>query len=347
MEEARILFYSVKKCGYYKRGQKTSAFGNLSEAVTALSQWVQGKPLGETCTYQVKDDDAHDRTYCFKLVRLKTGSSLLVLWNESPSAEGNVATVDAAATVGSAAISLTEIPPNSIPGYATYFWIIPDRQLIATVSFHHRISGYHPLYKYMRGFLRSFFAPHVVFGEPEDGSGDDQLVVGYRETDQSPVMSLTPSFHMSLVEHPGQIQLIKSRRTEIKKIVRKDDLLPNHNEDSSLIKKLLISLGIQNPHTAPTEYRIKYELGFSPDEDELNEIIESWKTSSESESGEADWNDVGFVFSGESAPHWLSHSVERQVIELEVERDNEELVNPGSLLKALEVKRKFLLRNIK
>lgn len=344
MEQARISFYSVKKCGYYKRGQKGSAFGNLSELIPALAQWVAGKALGETCTYQVKDEDAHDRTYCFRLVRRTNGATVLVLWNETPASEGNVATVDADAPVGSASVSLTEIPKNSIPGYATYFWLLPDRQVIATVSFHHRISGYRPLYKYIRGFLRQFFAPHVVFGDADDGA--DQVVIGYRETEDGQLLHPLPSFDLAAVKHPGQIALIKSRRTDIKKIVRKEDLAPAHKDDGTLIKKLLINLGIANPYVPSIDYRVKYELGYTPDESELNEIIATWEESTDGNAEYSEWNDIGFFFSGDGTPHWLSHSVERHVVELNVERENEELVNPVSLLKALEGQRKLLLKNI-
>lgn len=121
MEEARVSFYRVTRCGYYKRGKKEAAFGDLRGTLIALNEWVRGKPLGETCTYHVKDDDEHHRTFCFRLVR-QPESFLLVLWNETPSTEGNVATVDADAKVGSATVSLTELPKNSIPGYATHFW---------------------------------------------------------------------------------------------------------------------------------------------------------------------------------------------------------------------------------
>lgn len=344
MEQARISFYSINRCGYYKRGQKGAVFGNVSELLPALKQWVTEKPLGETCTFQVKEEDAHDRTYCLRMVRRTNGATILVLWNETPSSEGNVATVDADAPVGSASVSLTEIPKNSIPGYATYFWILPDRQVIATVSFQHRISGYRPLYKYLRGFLRRFFYPHVALNEPSVGV--DQEVIGYRHTAESPVLHLIPSFRLAAVQHPGQITLIKSRRNDIRKIVRKEDLSPLHKEDGTLIRKLLVGFGIANPQTSPIDYRIRYEMGYTPDVDELDEIIQSWQDSLGPNTDDDEWNDVGFIFSGEQSPHWLSYSLERHVIELNVERENEELVNPVSLLKALEGRRKSLLKNI-
>ena len=59
-------------------------------------------------------------------------------------------------------------------------------------------------------------------------------------------------------------------------------------------------------------------------------MIQDWK-----EGTEREWDDYGFVFRGSSDIHWLSHSLARVEQELDVERDNDEVVNSMSLLNAL------------
>jgi len=126
-EEADITFYNINKCGYFKYGNDTPEFGNVADTFAELKEWTsnEGMTLGETCTYEIAESEDILRTFCFGLIKnASTGDYLLTTWNETPSTEGNVASVETSKPVGEAEVSLTELPAGSIPGYATYFWII-------------------------------------------------------------------------------------------------------------------------------------------------------------------------------------------------------------------------------
>lgn len=347
MEETRIRFFQVEKCGYYRRGETKPACGDLDSMLAALTRWIKDVHFGETCTYRSKNTDSHDRTFCFNLERhVKTGSYLLTLWNETPSTKGNVmASVPLNATVGAATVQFTKFPKDNIPGYATYFWLLPDRNLFATISFHNRVSACSPFYRYLKGFLTRFFVAHISY-KPSDNPEDDLSIEGYQIDSQSGVAPIKPSFAFTPAQNPQHLQVIRSRRAQIKTIAHKEDLVPKQGKSKTLIKQMLINAGIVNPAVAPLEYKVKYELTYSPTEEELEEMISSYQSYQSSPSADDAWQDIGFKFAHEDRTYWLSASVDRHDLQLAVTRDDAEVVNASSLLSALEAKRTWLLRNI-
>jgi hypothetical protein len=102
---------------------------------------------------------------------------------------------------------------------------------------------------------------------------------------------------------------------------------------------LLSNLGLENPQASQEEIKVKYEVEHNPTAAELRAMISAWEH--EHETG---WDDIGFQFQGESEVHWLSHSFTKYEAELEVVRQNSEVVSAQSLLTELSSRRRTLLR---
>jgi len=67
-------------------------------------------------------------------------------------------------------------------------------------------------------------------------------------------------------------------------------------------------------------------------------MVQEWE-----ENHESKWDDIGFKLSGDNEIRWLSHSVAKSEYELDVERDNDEIVDAQSLLNALTQNRDIIL----
>lgn len=334
-EQAKLLFYSVRKCGYYRFGSEEPEFGDVDDLLQDLLAWVHdGKSLGETCTYEVEEGDIL-RTFCFDMVTNDQGDYLLTTWNETPSLQGQVASVSSGRPVGTADVHLTGIPRNAIPGYATYFWFIPEHNLLATIRFQHALNGHRNLNYYLKEFLAKW-SSHVVISDDRDV---DHSIAGYRYDQNSEIMHLRPAYISSLLRHPGSAQLIVNNRAVIRKIIRKNLLLPHTIRDRTLVRNLLVGLGIQEPQPLQEEIKVKYEFEHTPTAEELESIIVAWGNEHETR-----WDDVGFQFQGESEIHWLSHAFTKHETELDVTRENAEIVNAESLLRELSRQRRSLLR---
>lgn len=337
MEEAKVTFYNIEKCGLYEFGEDTSSLGSISDYLNQLQAWVKknGKSLDETCTYAIEESEDVDRTFCYDLVNNGvTGDFLLTTWNETPSYEGKVAAVKAKSKVGDAKVEFTKLPKDSIPGYATYFWFIPSKRVFASIRFQHRLNGKKNLDKYFKEFI-SKFSDYVVTSENGDA---DFNVVGYSEHDDDSPLNLHPYFNTSIVRRPGQIEYIYSQRNSIRKITRHNRLIPKLADSQELWQKALKSLGLKKNKNLDSEVKFSYEFNFTPSKDELNEMVEEWRKNHDSK-----WDDIGFTLKGEQVPRWLSNSLARDQYDLDVKRLDDEIVDASSLLEKLTDKRNLIL----
>lgn len=342
-EEAKINFYRINKCGFYPRGEETPLFGNnIGQILQSLSAWVgqEGFCLEDTSTYQVEDEDQILRTFCCDMRRDDDhGDYLLTTWNETPTLDGQVPSVSPNSSVGNTTVHLNQLPEGDIPGYATYFWFLPDENIFATVRFFRTLNGHPNLLRYMDGYLRHF-SPYVLREEDPDEDGS-YTIAGYINPETNDIHDLLyPAFHSSPIRNPGEIDLIKENRTRITKMHRKAELKVNVQNDTDFYQRLLRFAGLGEPRAQTQGARIDYALPFTPSTDELNSIIDNW-----GETPGEGWNDVGFKIQGDDI-YWLSRSLAKVSKTIDVERDNEEIFNSESLLNALTEHRVELLTNI-
>ncbi|WP_027329114.1 hypothetical protein [Marinimicrobium agarilyticum] len=339
MEAAKITFYEIERCGYYRHGEQTPEFGNVGLILQQIKNWVHsdGVSLEDTCTYAIEESEDVLRTFCYDIVSdASTGDYLLTTWNETPSYDGKVAAVKGASKVGSAKVEFGKLPKNSIPGYATYFWFIPSRNLFATIRFQHRMNGKRGLDKYMKEYVGKL-SDYVV--ESEDGDADFNII-GYADLDESNPQGLNALFRTSIVRKPGKISYIFKNRRSIRKIVRHNKLIPNDKVSKGTWEQAFKHLFSEARSAPPLDSSVNfsYEFLYMPEEDELKDMVREWE-----ENHDSKWDDIGFGISGEQTPVWLSNSLARDDVDLDVKRMDEEVVDGKSILKEVCRQRDRLL----
>lgn len=337
IENVKIQFYRIAKCGYYKYGENAPEFGEIGDILNQLYSWVSdnGKTLAETCTYELEDGEDIYRTFCFDIKRnQQTGDFLLVLWNETPTNEGRVVTVDGQQSVGNAEVSFTDLPDGSIPGYATYFWFVPERNVFAAIRFHHTLLvGKSNLERYLREYCAKFTS-YVVVEEDDDGAE----ILGYSNNGDE-ILHLRPDFKSFLYKKPGQVEALRNTINSVTKVIRKNRLSPRVALHRNIWQKMLEGLGVRPEERELTaDVKIKYEIPFNPTPEQFDEMVQEWE-----ENHESKWDDIGFKLSGDNEIRWLSHSVAKSEFELDVERDNDEIVDAQSLLNTLTQNRNVIL----
>jgi hypothetical protein len=64
MEEAKITFYQIEKCGLYEYGADGPKLGGITEFLNQLQAWVKknDKPLVETCTYAIEERESRGQS---------------------------------------------------------------------------------------------------------------------------------------------------------------------------------------------------------------------------------------------------------------------------------------------
>jgi len=328
MEEAKITFYTLRQCGYYKRGfARAPVFGDIADIFGHLANWSGGRPLVQTKTHN-PHPNAHALPAYLKDVSKLGSAWLLTLWNEAANTDGTVASINGAVPSSRAKVSEMTAGAGHIPGHATYFWVLPAENLIATVQFQHSVTGVYALNKYMQGFLQRW-TPYVVHTAPNATGGVD--IAGYRQLPSDPVANLRPAFQADIFKKRGEIDWLAARAGDIRKMKKQAVLKMQLPDNRALWQRLLADAHLTSQPLTTQEVEVQYEFPISGmTEQEFRVIVAEW----EAENGD---DDYGFVLSGEAGKvRWLGRAYARDTLSLNVDRENIEIVNPESLLRELQ-----------
>lgn len=329
--EARITLFDISTCGYYGYRKSDHRFCTLEETLKGIQGWSNGKPLLQTKTFEVQDGQDLHPVYLFDINSIKN-NWLITTWNETSAYESGVASVQGSATVGKATVDLTDVGPGSIPGFPTYFYIIPSRNLLASVRFQHIWTCQQELREYIKSYLE-LFSPYVVLGKTEKNT---HSIIGYKPPgDEELDSSIIPRFETREIRNPGKLDQIREKYDSINKITRKTTLDLNQQADLTLWQKMLAKASLTRHAGTGQKIKIKYDVNSKVTRKELDHMIESWENNRA-----RTWDDYGVTYrGGPSTPDWFSHSIATTKIELKVKQISEAQVDPASLLKALEENR--------
>jgi hypothetical protein len=342
-EQAKITFYSIDKCGYYKHGEKEREFCTLLESLNELKIWNSNKEIGETCTYDINERQNIYRTYCFDLFEIGN-NFLLTTWNETPAEDGEMASINISSTVGNVKVNLTAVPAGNIPGYPTYFWFIPEHEILATIQFHNQLNGQQNLVMYLNGFL-SKCTTYACIKEFNSGNKTEVKIVGYAKDETDTPRHLNSRFETSLYKKKvSHIEFIKQNHSDIRKIIRKDVINMKINQDNEIFNNFFGRLNLSKPKITEEKMKIKYEINYSPSEAELNQMIDSWFSKHDTQEK---WDDIGFVLNRRDTIFWLSHELPRDEFILDIKRDKNRIIDSKSLLNELINQKDLIISKIK
>ena len=337
MEKIKLTYFNITRCGYYRFRDSALAFGGLSETLSDIKLWLNGKTLRQTKVFDPADGDSVFPVYISDLaIDAGTGDALLITWNETPTtAGGQVAAAAGDDPVGSVDVSLMDVPKGGIPGYPCFFLFIPSRSIVVTIRFDGQVHNGNPgLSRYIDDFLGKF-SSHVVVVENDDGV----RINGYVTVHGGEPQNVRPVYRSSQARVPGKLEWLIENRTQIRKLVRRDRLLAGVAPNYSRLQTIWNWFGITTPavpHSGSVNF--DFELDCSISEEQLDELVEF-------DALEHDGNkDIGFRMIGESGViHWLSHALVKQEIDIDVKRTHAGLTSANDLLKVLSNHRASIL----
>lgn len=320
-ERASIRFYDVKHCGLFKARARQSTLGSFSEILHNIYNWAgePGRLVLNTCSYEVDEDFEQEflETYLVSAQKYSaTGDYLFCFWNRTHASGDSVYALDAGTqltNVSEKTFHQGNLPESSIPGYATYFWFIPSKSAMATITFGNPRSGMNA-FSY---WLESFFRTESRFAAFDES---DQFI-GYRAADGSIHNDLEPRFGKQLYRNPSKRQLILSNCQHIRGVVRRINLERGQVADKGLIDSLKSRVGISTEtEVHDHDVSLKYEFSYTPTESEVQEMFSAYEASP----SKSNWEDVGFVFPdnnsfGAAKKEWLSKSFAKIKLTVDIE----------------------------
>jgi hypothetical protein len=335
VEEVRISFSKVARCGYYKHGEDVPQFGSLADTMAQLQMWSDGLPsLADTKLFEAEGE--RYPVYLFGLLA-GNGSWLMSTWNEVPSHEAGVASVPMDSKVGDPKVHLNSVEKNSIPGYATYFWVIPARGVVASLRFKRSITGQAGMADYLGRFM-SEFTTYAVWNKPGE---PDAKILGYTNLNDGKPQKLRARFRLRSYPKSGNTEYVLEKWADIKKVVRRGRVTAIKPLDLSFMQQALKWLRSNNNDAQALVSQTAYlELEYSPTKAELEAMMEAEQNDPDS----LGWDDMGFQLKGENSPRWISRESAAGWFNLNVNRINEEALDLGSLMDALSGQQAEILK---
>lgn len=327
----KITVYNADYFGYYKRNESEPSFGTLKSIIEDLTDWASNKTLIDTKTWESDGEDTLN-CYCFDIIKsTQTGNYLVVTWNEVPSEDGNIQSVNPNGKVGELSVNMTELTEGYIPGYPSYFYIIPEEKIIFSVrpkDMSH--SGKQGFEKYLKNYT-TFFSKYCVFDTEKKAVIKYAIPSECEETDQKE--KLIPRVRITPKRIKDDIEKLTERVGEIRKLIRSNKFTNTHQEDSenSIWDRIFGIFGL--PASAMVEESdstYKIEIPVSLGKEDLNHIIDDYYHSDSPDLR------VGFKIKGEQSPIWLDGMYAKDEITLNVNKDKSGIINSRALIKNID-----------
>lgn len=277
MLSTKFKFFDVNKCGYYTYRSKSPKFGGLIDTLSKLATWAgDGREFINTATYEPSPEDNKLRTlYCDCVSDSNSKDTVLVLWNEVTNHGGTIYGIEPMQKPGTTEMLHTEFSKEAIPGFPSYFWFIPSRNLVASVKFEHSTIGKGNLDDYILGFMQ-WKTPYQVNAK--------EKIIGHAVDGKS----LDPNDHAIprfIIKPRKQLDLeteLLTNISRITKIIKTQKLNYQLPKDKKFLELFFDGFNIRRDnetldlHTAVQDTQ---ELLFRPTEDQLKRIIHSFNES--------------------------------------------------------------------
>lgn len=338
MSDARVTFYSVAKCGFYKRGEKQPSFGGLADTFQQLADWSNGLELSLTKLLDPGIDADTMPVYVLEMVPCGTGW-VLACWNEVPSADGNITSVSKNSIVGAPQVHLNELVENSIPGYATYFWVIPELNVIASIKFSDFTTGL----RAMSGYISDFLTLESKYAIDANDVEDQPYIAGYTDKEDNVPTAAKPRFKLIAFSKKGRRAYLLENHDKIKKVLRVGRVTLENVVDRTTFQSLVRFLRGDPTRHQDIEVGVRsarVELQFTPSEEELMEMI----AADDADDDGSRWEDLGFELNGEEGTIWLNRSRASDTFSLNVEVGASGVVKTQMLAHTLGTQRAQILQ---
>lgn len=334
--EVQAKAFKVTQCGYYVRGEKEIAqFGSLDTLANLLGNWtVEDRPIQETMTFDVGAYDELLPVYFMGVHTIpRTNESILRLWNQTDVAGDQFGSLIRNSTVHDPDVRASDIPPDGVPGFPSYYWIIPDHDIVVGLRFRTNTHGHPGFNTYIRCFL-SQFSEHVV----KDTDGE---VLGYIEEEGDEPVHMYPRFHSIPHRLPAVLDQVRRHCPNIRRLLQRKSLTLTMQRDRNLMARVLKWTGMDDPDLPNEEISFEYETDFQPSSDELEEILDNYQTL-----GHTPWDDIGFRIKGKNQPLWLGARQQTITTDLSVTMHAGGLIELSQLGRELRENRTRLVRQL-
>lgn len=305
-----IRLYHLERCGFFKRGEDEPIFGTLDEWRHNFIEWVRSRPnVMATATFENQASTTR-RVFCTTATSDDRGNLGVALWNETPSDEEGVDYITFSGQVGNVEAQSQPLPEESIPGWPTYLWLLPNQNIIAALvpdSTPVRNTGMPQARDYFREYLY-WHSQFVVSRRVSSGMTDASYEIeGYRSSDlEEPEPRLTAYFDTRPLYLPRRLDELHDHWSDIRKLIIEANVHMLVPSQKDLLDGFLSWIGTSTENNRAREESAKYRLAVdwqpqSPQE--LDNMIRGRENREEEDN-----HSVGVQLKGGSKIHWFGYA---------------------------------------
>jgi hypothetical protein len=290
--------YDIVACGYYKRETSDEApFGTYESILENLYDFFHDNS-STPANLRTYRHNHRASSFPIQIERGAEGTYLATFYTPTTDNNNNVLYLNTQQQVrGIESLSREQVDPTSTPGYPTFFWLVPDQEVMCTI----KVDGWHmnkgDFDRYMQGFIKEY--------NPEHCRLDDNDNVGYyRSSSATESEYAYPRFRTQRTVVPAAVDFLMSNSHRINRvIVRSSQQQQGPNPHVKFLSRFLKKKPKQRD-LAEEEKRTGYafhEMEFFPDDDTLHELIER-----ANEDGSED--KIGVKFMKQTDIKWLDEA---------------------------------------
>lgn len=308
MPEMTLTFFEFEQFGFYRRATRELLFGDMVPALQELHEWALDKDVGMT---ELASASRANRgslpVYVFGLQPATGGDWVLATWNTVPNSEGGVASLARDSKVGRAPlVHDNPIVEDTIPGFPTYFWFVPEHNVFASLKFDNPITAVQPMLGYLKQFLRTESGYAVT--------DDNGTIVGYRDLNgDGDHTKANVVVKAKAKGKAAEVELLKRERPKIRTVIRDGYLTQTAKRDRGLFQKLSQFLKDDTqPSYLTQQTKVHIAIDYTPTEEELEQMIETELTTTRVD----EFEDLGFRLQGSQETIWINSARSRKTVNL-------------------------------
>ncbi|MCG9619377.1 hypothetical protein L1D56_05240 [Vibrio diabolicus] len=359
--QGSITYFDLKEFGFYRLRQKKAPEyieGTISSIISSLESWLNGKTFRNTIPWDADTNLQRTKMYCRSYkTNATTGDIVLVLWKAVGDKNGNVHGAYADSNVGSDTnddlSTGSEVAGEEVIwGQPCYYWIIPEKNKIASIKFANSTTDSDSLCHYIKAFVdyRSTL-PNKKESErtyTHHISGREIKVknITFESTDANNKAFRT-NFKMKTQQYKkASSSLNYSRLAEdVTHIVYRETISATIADTrpawAQVCDTIGSALGYQTPATKGQRH-IEVIVDATPNGTELTDLVNRY---AEEHDDTSDWNNIGLKLGGRSeSTTWLDEFVLTD--ELIISQVDNEIYTAEQLLTAITAQRARLVEKI-
>lgn len=279
-----IKFFDVSLFGFFIGDEKY--FGDIRSVLRELNNWGKSSMRTIINTNTGVSDNGNKNIYFYDWDEdPETGDSVLVLWCEHDHKNDKIYGIDQMAKPGeSVKIREKYLDQNLIHGIPTYFWIIPNVNVVAVVK--NTTSGERKIdfETYLVNYMSNFSKYRV-----SDLCGK---IIGFSEnaTDSIDARKLRPRVKLRYKKDLDVESEIIKNQPKIRKIVKRETFSNKFDDQRGFVEKAFSRI-LKNTPSFTKDVEIEHEIHYNPSVEEIYEIIQR--------SHEEEMCNFGFVYGKE------------------------------------------------